>query len=553
MPRLLSIALPFILHLYSFVPRALCCWVFVCVSDSADKRSELRRKRAKGGSKDFTIARRQPSEGMGQGSGTGQVRARRAASKRPVVEASDESEEEYDSQDDEIEEEDDRGEEDEEDDRGEEDEEEEEESSPEEATPGRRDLRNMPLVKWTKPEIWAERQNHPYVKATSMGMDPRFKNGFQQRIYHELLMTKSKKFAPHKQVNTESLRDNDHLYPGVYSALGRLGLIPFVTFNHPYNEDLVMQFFATLYFSNDSARTLTWMSGTHQCSAPMAKFSEIIPYPFMDEETVSDEFGIVRESGQRTKDEIAFAYKQEKSFVTGSIKDLLPLYDTMRHILRYTLTPKAGDSHNIRSSMLDVFVYLHQKKKVDVLDFMFYELRQCVQENKSLIYAPFIQALIESVCPAKYIAQYKTSIPKRNSNWTPAAPAPYVPIKKGRNPRPEDRATYTPGMSSTARIPRGKAKSVGSEAIFAKGEKKSLFKTLSNMFKMCQSIQRRQIKEINKEKLVRREQKAARAAAGEEVGPGSEDVDSEATARSFPMAGWRFDDDDDASSAPPLV
>ena len=103
----------------------------MCVSDSADKRYKLRRKRAKGGSKDFTIARRQPSEGMGQGSGSGQGRAGRAASKRPVVEASDESEEEYESQDDEIEEEDDRDEE---------DEEEGEESSPEEATPSRHDL-----------------------------------------------------------------------------------------------------------------------------------------------------------------------------------------------------------------------------------------------------------------------------------------------------------------------------------------------------------------------------------------------------------------------------
>ena len=188
---------------------------------------------------------------------------------------------------------------------------------------------------------------------------------------------------------------------------------------------------------------------------------------------------------------------------------------------------------------------------MDVLDFMYYELRQCVQENKSLMYAPFIQALIETVCPTKYIASFKTSVPKRNSNWTPTAPAPYVPIKKGRNPRPEDRATFTPGMSSTARIPRGNAKSVGSETIFARGEKKSLFKTLSNMFKMCQSIQHRQI--INKEKLVRREQKVARDAAGEVVSPGSEDNDSEATAQSFPMAEWHFDDDDDASSAPPLV
>ena len=70
---------------------------------------------------------------------------------------------------------------------------------------------------------------------------------------------------------------------------------------------------------------------------------------------------------------------------------------------------------------------------------------------------------------------------------------------------------------------------------------------------MCQSIQRRQIKEINKDKLMRHEQKVARVAAGEEVGPGSEDNDSEAIARSFLMVGWHFDDDDDASSAPPLV
>ena len=106
--------------------------MFACVSDSADKRAELRHEHAKGGSKDFTIARRQPSEGIGQGSGSSQGRALRASSKQPVVEASDDSEEEYDSQDDayydnpnvddEIEEEDDRVEE---------DEEEEEVSSPE--------------------------------------------------------------------------------------------------------------------------------------------------------------------------------------------------------------------------------------------------------------------------------------------------------------------------------------------------------------------------------------------------------------------------------------
>ena len=112
---------------------------------------------------------------------------------------------------------------------------------------------------------------------------------------------------------------------------------------------------------------------------------------------------------------------------------LLVGFDTLTYGKHYDRSPilvVISDSHNNRSSMFDVFVCLHQNKRVDVLHFMFYQLCQCVQENKSLIYAPFIQTLIESVCPTKYISQYKTPIPKRNSNWTPAAPAPYVPPKK---------------------------------------------------------------------------------------------------------------------------
>ena len=49
-------------HLYLFVSLVfvvLCC---CCVSYSADKRSELRRKRTKAGSREFSLAPRQPSE-----------------------------------------------------------------------------------------------------------------------------------------------------------------------------------------------------------------------------------------------------------------------------------------------------------------------------------------------------------------------------------------------------------------------------------------------------------------------------------------------------------
>ena len=153
------------------------------------------------------------------------IRTRRSVSKKLVIKASDDSEDEYDSQDDAHYDQDAEGEAEFVDD----DEEEEGDESPEEhVLPGGRNVKNLPLSQWTKPELWARRQDFPYVPETSIGIDPRFKNDFQHRVFSELIMTKKTKFAPHKQINVESLRDNAHIYPGVYHALGRLGLIPFI-------------------------------------------------------------------------------------------------------------------------------------------------------------------------------------------------------------------------------------------------------------------------------------------------------------------------------------
>src|ERR1041384_2648675 len=167
-------------------------------------------------------------------------------------------------------------------------------------------------------------------------------------------------------------------------------------------------------------------------------------------------------------------------------------------------------------------------RKVDVLDTMFLEIRECIWLRKSLIYDPFIQALIESVCPARHIPQtlYPVSVLKRDLNWRPPALAPYVAPKVGRNPRPEDRATFTPGASSSARIPRQWAPPVGDDAptAFTRHEKKTLFKTISNMFKMCQSIQKKQLRDSDRIKAEQRAYKAKKAQqSGVPTQPGPED------------------------------
>jgi len=147
---------------------------------------------------------------------------------------------------------------------------------------------------------------------------------------------------------------------------------------------------------------------------------------------------------------------------------------------------------------------INEGKQIDVLDTMFLEMRECVHLQKSLIFAPLIQALIESVCQPEFIdsASYPVAMPRRDRDYRPPPPASYKAPKKERNPRPEDRATFTPGCSSTARIPRSRAPRAVDDApaAFTRHEKKILFKTISNLFKMCQSMQKRQLKDVNHSK-----------------------------------------------------
>ena len=59
-------------------------------------------------------------------------------------------------------------------------------------------------------------------------------------------------------------------------------------------------------------------------------------------------------------------------------------------------------------------VYAHDEKKVDVLDSMFEEMRQCVSEKKACIFALFIQEdLVESKAIATMLRHYPTRFHKQ--------------------------------------------------------------------------------------------------------------------------------------------
>lgn len=172
--------------------------------------------------------------------------------------------------------------------------------------------------------------------------------------------------------------------------------------------------------------------------------------------------------------------------------------------------------------MIGHLVYVNQNNNIDVTDFMFEELWNCVFEKKSCIYAPFIQALIEKKMPQSYIHSLpikpytKFMPPVRDENKT----------KKGHNLRLKDRATFTPEVASTIRGPLMSAPPMRI-APMDKNEKNMFIHGFSNLLNTCKATHVHGVKTSNRHKREIQMFKEVRIASGENVDPGSEDKDSE--------------------------
>ena len=59
-------------------------------------------------------------------------------------------------------------------------------------------------------------------------------------------------------------------------------LVKLITLKQNYSDELVLQFYTSVHFSDDDARTMTWMSAGQQCSKTLAEFGALLCYQVQD-------------------------------------------------------------------------------------------------------------------------------------------------------------------------------------------------------------------------------------------------------------------------------
>ena len=83
----------------------------------------------------------------------------------------------------------------------------------------------------------------------------------------------------------------------------------------------------------------------------------------------------------------------------GSVKGLTPYYRLFNTLLRFTLTPRGGDSDNISHRAKNLLVQMAPgKPKFAVMEFVWNEIIGCSYDSSSVChYAPYIFHMIKTV------------------------------------------------------------------------------------------------------------------------------------------------------------
>jgi hypothetical protein len=131
--------------------------------------------------------------------------------------------------------------------------------------------------------------------------------------------------------------------------------------------------------------------------ATWSEFATLLGYPPSDE--IEDDGWRVHDSGT-SMDKIVLAplYDQAQNFVVGKTAHLQKDYDIMHRVYRETLAAKTGNFDEMHGFVVDLMFRSHANRglgrKLNVMDYIFHEMKTSMVERKVPPYGPYIQALI---------------------------------------------------------------------------------------------------------------------------------------------------------------
>src|SRR3954467_9821113 len=106
--------------------------------------------------------------------------------------------------------------------------------------------------------------------------DSLFFDDFQERVYHEVLLTNIQMVVPQQWIDMGHINKNLDYFAEAKEICSHLGLFPIMEFQYDYDPLLISQFYATAHFHTGRSWKITWMTQGAIKEATLVEFATIL-------------------------------------------------------------------------------------------------------------------------------------------------------------------------------------------------------------------------------------------------------------------------------------
>ena len=206
----------------------------------------------------------------------------------------------------------------------------------------------------------------------------------QFNTYHSVYS--NKKLVQHRWADWSHISKQEDL-KSVIPLFESCKLTQFYGFQQRYDENIIREFYATLYIPEDKMK-LFWMfrGGKFSCNA--REFASVFNLPSGDALPQLHLFDQMTD-----KDKRKFYTRGAKKI--GLAAELLPVPKTANQIARTTFHPKAGNPDQSSKFGWHVMDFIMKGQEFDVVNFIFREMDDCKRDIvKNLYFAPYLMKFI---------------------------------------------------------------------------------------------------------------------------------------------------------------
>jgi hypothetical protein len=243
----------------------------------------------------------------------------------------------------------------------------------------------------------AQDENH--FEEGKRNKDPPFWCHFHADWYRSVILTKKTSVVQMKSINWNYMRNKNHpLFNEIIAAYECYKIYEIMGFNYPWNDEIIMHFYATLYLPHRSG-VIEWMTNGLRYSSTLKVFAQHLHLQahFQHRQNLHD------------GDPMVFAqmkhfYLPGQATNAPTITSATPDVILLHRMLRVTLASWIEDASSIPSYERNLIDAIKKQEPFNIFDYILQEIwNVAVTPSQACAYAPFIMSFIEHVFGLSFV------------------------------------------------------------------------------------------------------------------------------------------------------